>query len=55
MSREGRTITVDMDARCIHCGKGDATPSGRCMGCIAKLIQRYGLDRARWPRDGKIR
>lgn len=49
------TISVNMDAKCIHCGKGGATPSGRCMGCITKLITKYGLDRAKWPKSGRIK
>lgn len=49
------TIEVDMDRRCIHCGKGGATPSGRCLRCITKLIVKYGLDRTGWPKTGRIK
>lgn len=32
------TITIDMDKKCKECGHGGATPSGFCMGCVAKAI-----------------
>ena len=35
---ETPTITINMDTPCTECGKGGATPSGLCLGCIGKQI-----------------
>jgi hypothetical protein len=32
------TITIDMDKKCVECGKGGAVPSGICMKCTTKAI-----------------
>lgn len=37
------TITINMDVKCIRCGKKGATPSGVCLKCISKAIKRGEL------------
>jgi len=32
------TINIDMDRKCLECGKGGATESGICLGCTCKAI-----------------
>lgn len=32
------TIDIDLDKKCKECGKGGATPSGFCLGCVNKAI-----------------
>lgn len=33
------TITIDLDKKCVECGKGGAAQSGICLGCTTKMIQ----------------
>lgn len=35
---------VNLDAKCKRCGKGGATQSGICMGCIAKGVKKGEFD-----------
>ena len=37
-------ITVDLDKKCVRCGKGGAMQNGICMGCMAKAIEHGELD-----------
>ena len=32
-------ITINLDAKCIRCGKGGATRSGLCLWCVTKDIK----------------
>ena len=32
------TFTVDMDKKCVECGKGGATPSGLCLRCARNAL-----------------
>ena len=32
------TIEIDMDKKCVECGKSGPTPSGLCLPCISKAI-----------------
>ena len=34
--KEIPTITIDMDKKCIKCGKDGALPSGYCLPCFTK-------------------
>lgn len=34
----GLTINVDLDKKCVECGKGGACDSGICLGCISKAL-----------------
>ncbi len=38
MTPIGFTINVDMDKKCLECGKGGATQNGLCLSCTAKAI-----------------
>lgn len=38
------TIDINLDAKCVRCGKGGATPSGICLKCAAKAVQAGELD-----------
>lgn len=38
------TIKIDLDKKCIRCGKGGALPSGLCMACVARGIQEGKFD-----------
>ncbi len=33
------TITVNMDKKCVECGKGGAVDSGICLGCTTKALK----------------
>jgi hypothetical protein len=33
------TITINMDKKCVECGKGGAADSGICLGCTTKALQ----------------
>jgi len=33
------TVTIDMDKKCVECGKPGAAGSGICLGCSLKAIQ----------------
>lgn len=37
-------IKVNLDAKCIRCGKGGATQSGVCLPCINKALQNGEFD-----------
>ena len=37
-------LHIDLDAICVRCGKGGATPSGICLACFNKAIQSGELD-----------
>ena len=47
MSEPRLTITVDMDKRCLECGKGGAVDSGICLSCITKAIKGRPMKSAR--------
>lgn len=32
------TIHVNMDKKCVECGKGGAVDSGICLGCTSKAL-----------------
>lgn len=38
MSKKPLEIRIDLDKKCKRCGESGATPSGYCMGCVAKGI-----------------
>ena len=33
------TINVNMDKKCVECGKGGAVDSGICLGCTTKALR----------------
>jgi hypothetical protein len=37
-------ITIDMDAKCKRCGKKGAMPTGLCLACVTKGIERGDYD-----------
>lgn len=37
-------IKIDLEKKCKECGEGGATPSGYCMGCVAKMIKAGKFD-----------
>ena len=37
-------IKVDLEKKCLKCGKGGATQNGYCLGCIAKDAKKGKLD-----------
>ena len=34
----GLTIKIDMDKKCVECGKGGAVDSGICLGCTSRAL-----------------
>lgn len=32
------TVTIDMDKKCLECGKGGAVPNGLCLKCTTKAM-----------------
>ena len=41
---ETPTITIDMDKKCVRCGKGGAGKGGLCLACVSKAIARGEYD-----------
>jgi len=37
-------INIDLDKKCIRCGRGGATQSGVCLKCISKAIEAGEFD-----------
>jgi hypothetical protein len=37
-------IKINLDRKCVRCGKGGATESGICLGCVAKAVKNGELD-----------
>jgi len=43
------TITINMDKKCIRCGKNGAPDNGICMKCLSKAIGRGEYDHVLKP------
>jgi len=37
-------ISINLDKKCVRCGKGGATQNGLCLACITKAIKNGELD-----------